>query len=210
MFKIRKEEDREERVVNMMPLIDLVFLLLVYFMLTMTFVDEEKWMQQMMDTTQGSAVNDVEIEPPQDINICIYPEGAEGIDSTEALQKWFKSWTEKPKVVIRIKSAKMILDQSQDKEEQLTQIHEFIQTELMRYELNMVTREGQDPIKVNCFSHLPWYYASAAYDAVRAHESSFNGGPYTIGRDFKFAPREVNRMSYDQAGRELHRLTKLR
>ena len=48
MIRYDDEEDQNNRV-NMTPLIDLVFLLLVYFMLAMTFSPDEEWLNSLLN-----------------------------------------------------------------------------------------------------------------------------------------------------------------
>ena len=53
---------------NMTPLIDIVFLLLVFFILTTKFIPEEKVIKQLLPTDQGSrSVQQEMIDEPEDI-----------------------------------------------------------------------------------------------------------------------------------------------
>ena len=213
MFKKRSVDDEENEGLNMMPLIDIVFLLLIYFMLTMTFVDDEKWIRHLLDTRSGQGPGPT-LEK-HEINICVYPAGAPDYESSMALDEWFKEERQMRTIIFRVGSAQIEVDRRADDEQELERVHAFITQELHRFELDRATRDNQDPIKVHCFSALPWQYAAAAYDAVRAYEQDmgFNYKKATdliAAREFGFAPPEIRDAYAHQYGRELFRLAHLR
>lgn len=213
MFKKRKVDDEKEEGLNMMPLIDIVFLLLIYFMLTMTFVDDEKWIRHLLPTQAGPGGG-----PSLDkheINICVYPAGAPDYESSTALDQWFKDERNMRQIIFRVGSKQIIVDRRADEEKELERVHDFVTQELLRFEMDRATRNNQDPIKVHCFSALPWQYAAAAYDAVRAYEQKmgFNykkAVDLLEAREFGFAPPEIRDAYAHQYGRELFRLAHLR
>ena len=214
MFTKRKSTEEQDEKLNMMPLIDIVFLLLIYFMLTMTFVDDEKWIRHLLETRDGPGKPTQTLEK-NEINICVYPAGAPSYESTVALDHWFKEERNMQQIIYRVGSSQIIVDSKANMEEELERVHDFITHELDRFEINLATRGKQDPIKVHCFSALPWQYAAAAYDAVRGYESGkgFNykeAGDLLAAREFGFAPSEIRDAYAHQYGRELFRLAHLR
>ena len=53
-MNIREENDGDELVINLTPLIDVVFLLLIFFMVTTTFLDPEREIDVELPTAQSA------------------------------------------------------------------------------------------------------------------------------------------------------------
>ena len=68
--RIRREDD--ESVIDLTPMIDLVFLLLVFFLLTSRFVPEEKYLAQLLPTDGGQR-DAPHVTPPEVVAIAVYP-----------------------------------------------------------------------------------------------------------------------------------------
>ena len=211
MIDLNDEENKEKAMVDMTPMIDIVFLLLVYFILTMTFMPDEKWLSQLLPTKQGGDGNPIEQFDKQDINISFYPSGAPQGNSTREIQDWYDGLGAVQQVTCRINGSTIELNFNQDHEEQVEQIHAFINEQLAKYEDHLSTREKQDAVNVHCFSRLPWRYAIAGFDAVRAYEKEITKVEERImGRDFGFAPNQLRDHRHDQLGDEIFRLRSLK
>ncbi len=211
MIDLQDEENREKATVDMTPMIDIVFLLLVYFVLTMTFMPDEKWLSQLLPTTKGGDSNVVEQLEVQEINISFYPSGAPATSSTSELQNWYDNLDSIQHVTCRINGSTIELPFHLDHEQQVERIHAFINEQLAKYEDHLSTREKQDSVNVHCFSRLPWRYAIAGFDAVRAYEKEITKVDEKImGRDFGFAPNQLRDHRHDQLGDEIFRLRSLK
>ena len=67
-------DDEDEVEADMTPMIDVIFLLLVFFILTTKFIPEEKIISSLMPTDKGqSAASSPPIEEIVNANILIYP-----------------------------------------------------------------------------------------------------------------------------------------
>jgi len=74
-LNLRRGQRRDEPELNLAPLIDVVFLLLIFFMVTTTFVD-----QVGLDITLPEAEQETEESPPQLLEIGISADGEYFID----------------------------------------------------------------------------------------------------------------------------------
>ncbi len=74
-MNLRRGQRRDEPELNLAPLIDVVFLLLIFFMVTTTFVD-----QVGLDITLPEAEQETEESPPQLLEIGISADGEYFID----------------------------------------------------------------------------------------------------------------------------------
>ena len=72
-MRIRQEQTEEEGQVNLMPLIDMVFLLLIFFLVATTFAQEERDLSiQLPGTGRRAALSDA----PQELIINIQADGS--------------------------------------------------------------------------------------------------------------------------------------
>ncbi|MEM7308200.1 MAG: biopolymer transporter ExbD [Planctomycetota bacterium] len=71
-MKIREDAGSEEAVVNLTPMIDVVFLLLIFFMVTTTFLDPEREIE--IDLPTADSAGAVE-SPPEEIIITVRSDG---------------------------------------------------------------------------------------------------------------------------------------
>ena len=75
---------------DLVPMIDCIMLLLLFFILTTKFVAEEKAIASLLPTDKGQAPSPATapVDPPKTINICIYPEGmVKGLSKPSEYQK---------------------------------------------------------------------------------------------------------------------------
>lgn len=206
MRMIKDQEEEEGQGLNMMPLIDIVFLLLVYFIVTMTFSPDEEWINSLL--SKGGPGH-VTLEK-QEINISFFPAYIPRSHKPSEVQDWYEK-TDVEAIECRMNGNSIILHKHAHHEEQVERIHAFILQELEKVEQHVATREQQDPIKVHCFRQLPWRYALAGYDAVRAYEMKKSGTESVLlARDFGFAPNEQRDARQYYLGNELLHLSKLK
>lgn len=72
-MRIHEEEVSEEFGANLTPMIDVVFLLLIFFMLSTTFLEEEKELGIELPEAQFAAMQDAEID---EIFINVFEDGS--------------------------------------------------------------------------------------------------------------------------------------
>lgn len=206
MRMIHNDEEEDARV-SMTPLIDLVFILMVYFLLTMTFVPDEQWLGSLLERGGTGAATTFMKEQ---INVVFIPAAVPGTQSSRELQHWYETHPSPGAVTCRINGHELHLDQSQTEEQQLQRIHDFIVQQLQMLELSTATRAQQERVVLHCFERLPWRYALAGYDAVRAYEEGRGGlQDQKLQRQFDFAPSELRHTHAYALGQELLRLRSL-
>ena len=71
-MNIREDSDSEEFIVNLTPMIDVVFLLLIFFMVTTTFLDPEREIDVELPTAQSAGEPE---RTPDEIIINIMEDG---------------------------------------------------------------------------------------------------------------------------------------
>ena len=108
------------------------------------------------------------------------------------------------------------LSQSLTDSDELQRVHQMVHAALAAHETADVLRSDQDPIVIHCFSGLPWKYALAAYDSVRAYEAQFVADEGVLRADHAravtWAPPLVRNVNNWAMGNELfeimHRTTR--
>jgi Biopolymer transport protein ExbD/TolR len=222
---------------DLVPMIDCIMLLLLFFIMTTKFTADEKQISALLPTDQGTAITKQKnpvIEPPKDINLVVTPAGFPRGLTESAYQR---SWEEvtrlrghtPPSAELRVGgSDSIVLDgtlfTSQDKQAiqaQIEAIHDFVGRELAQRE-EAGDRTKQPPVNIQCFSGLSWGYALAVYDAVRAYEarhSPTTSSPSTTSnsstmdaaqRSITFAPPRLRNHTAKELGQELWELKNLR
>lgn len=206
---------------DMTPMIDIIFLLLIFFLLTTKFIVPEKMISQLLPTNKGQRNTAKEdVLPPDDVNILIYPEGftrGMGVEEMDAL------WREKQgssaamiqvgqNTPIRIHGEAI----SGDSREAvlnlvLGEIHAYISQHLAAAEQGE-ERRNERPVVIHCFSSLSWKYALVAYDAVRQYEREQAGVRISSSQDLRhmreasFAPPRIRNYHPWERGNELHEI----
>jgi hypothetical protein len=222
--------------IDLVPMIDCIMLLLLFFIMTTKFSTEEKAIASLLPTDKGQAASKPKdkVEPPQMVNIVIVPS-----DGTNAMPKFeyerdYMSWYTTlvgnghsviPACDLRIGGNPSIhlvnrefdVPNADPKLKPRVQaIHDYIATSLKAYEVAGKDRKDQPEIVIHCFSGLSWRYAIMAYDACRAYEAA-NGGivdqnnPNSLdsARGVSFAPPRIRNYSVKALGAELYEMHRL-
>ena len=216
--------------IDLVPMIDCVMLLLLFFILTTKFTADEKQLSALLPTNQGQSVatSATDFIPPRDINLVVTPSGiSRGLKESDYQHTWdeiqrLRGHTP-PSAAFRIGgSDPLLIDgglfNSQDQaavQAQIEAIHAYVARELAARE-EAGDRTKQAPVNIHCFSGLSWGYALAVYDAVRAYEDRHQP-PTTRAesivsesqRIVTFAPPQVRNHTVKELGRELWQLTHL-
>ncbi|MFW5828689.1 MAG: biopolymer transporter ExbD [Planctomycetota bacterium] len=194
---------------DMTPMIDIIFLLLIFFILTTKFVPNEKAISNLMPTDQGQAkAEDMSIvEPPQDINVRIWPAGLSFTSGPAELQQTWDRMesrgTANQQATMQIGNGPTLLidgkglSKGADKSAQTAQVakvHEYIRNELEKREISgdAMDRSTQNPVVIHCFSGLAWKYGLVAFDAVRNYEAQKAGSGLASRPDAMDRARKVN------------------
>ena len=217
--------------IDLVPMIDCIMLLLLFFILTTKFTADEKQISALLPTTQGTAITEQTtpvIEPPKDINLVVTPIGvSRGLREADYQRTWEEIERLRGRTPISAAlriggSDPLIIDgslfTSPDKQAVLSQveaIHAYVARELAARE-EPGGRTDQNTVNIHCFSGLSWGYALAVYDAVRAYEARHlppgTGPQHPLAegqRTMTFAPPRLRNHTPKELGRELWELTHL-
>lgn len=215
--------------IDLVPMIDCVMLLLLFFILTTKFTADEKQLSALLPTNQGQSNGPpVTIIPPQDINLVVTPTGiSRGLKEADYQRTWNEierlRGRTPPSAALRIGgSDPLLIDgslfRSSDQDAvkaQVEVIHAYVAQELAARE-EAGDRTKQSPVNIHCFSGLSWGYALVVYDAVRAyearHQPTETGVKAILGegqRTVTFAPPQIRNSTAKELGRELWHLTHL-
>jgi hypothetical protein len=211
---------------DLVPMIDCIMLLLLFFMMTTKFTPEEKSIANILPTDKGLvATQPSKVTPPQQVNILIFPAGFQrGFGERDYVNQLGALIKQSPNAIIQeaeirvgnrpetMKIDVKILRQTPGPTltKHVAEIHKFISDQLGPYEKGGADRKGQDPIVIQCFSSLSWQFALVAYDAVRAYEGGLSGikPPFTPEkllnmREVTFSPPRIRNYSEKELGGEL-------
>ncbi len=215
--------------IDLVPMIDCILLLLLFFILTTKFTADEKQLSALLPTNQGqgSPTTKEPVPPPTTINLVVTPNGiSRGLKEADYQQRWtdierLRGRTP-PSATLRIGgSDPLVIDgslfTSQNQaavKAQVELIHAYVLRELAQRE-EPGDRTAQHPVNIHCFSGLSWGYALAVYDAVRAYEQTRRPTTDTSSvtledqRLVTFAPPRVRNHKVNELGSELWELTNL-
>ncbi|GDY11248.1 hypothetical protein LBMAG53_01250 [Planctomycetota bacterium] len=220
--------------IDLVPMIDCIMLLLLFFMLTTKFTSEEKSISSILPTNKGNsppAKPTQVVEPPQTIQVVITPAGLPMMHTEREYQIWYDHNVAVGQGIIPTAELRMggnpttitlenrTLSQRDNPnlEGEVENIHAFIHAALKRYEIPGKPRKEQSEIVVSCFSALSWRYALIAYDAARSYEAKQGGlidamdpNSLTNARAVSFAPPRVRNESVKEMGAELFELHRLK
>lgn len=167
MWRRQVDHDEDDNPsADLTPLIDLIFLLLIFLILTIKFVPDEKMIDQMLPA-KGSGV-DLSLEPPLEVVITILPAAL----PRQANRATVSAWLDDPHGDVRVRcaGADIILAQDGDPEAKLAKLTTFITERLEHFEQDAARRSDQAPVRVHGYSGLAWRYLLWVFDAVRAYE----------------------------------------
>jgi biopolymer transport protein ExbD len=200
--------------IDMTPMIDCVFLLLIFFILTSNFRPDEKQIASLLPTNEGQPTH---LSPPpvisERIRIAIIPAGAPANASEAELNAWVKSTRGRHTTVdLRIGGRDCLRIERKNLEAQLDQVHRYIADNLAILDQHAASPKDAPTVEIHCFSDLPWSMALLVYDAVRAYESAQHGQHHSLAdaRTVNFAPPRIRNFSPLEDGKELAELQRLR
>lgn len=234
--KLRRKVEDNTAVMDLTPMIDVVFLLLIFFILTTKFTPDEKAIASLMPTNMGQAqASSPSPVPPVQINIKIYPRTPGSISTTNQFIRNLQpsAYRDLLAPILAERQGRAIDDISvqvgggpatpiegkwlsmKGGAELDVQVRNFKNTIIEGLESrdNQATvRKDAPPIIIHCFSKLSWKYALLAYDSVRAFEADKGGGIITKNSDLNnarqvtFAPPRVRNYSANEDGNELYEI----
>jgi hypothetical protein len=219
------EEKIETGKLDLVPMIDCIMLLLLFFILTTRFTSEEQAIASMLPTDKGTGQPTTKTPvPKQEAKICIYPAGFErGLQPSQYLEKlkdlhgeptvaWMRIGDGEPlEVDLRAIHEKG----SVEAQRALARVHAYIAERLSPFESGDADRTKQPPVTIHCFSGMPWAYALVAYDGCRAYEAAHVAGTMAardiaVAREVDFAPPRIRDYSPHELGDELFEIVHLR
>ena len=193
---------------DLVPMIDCIMLLLIFFVMTTKFSSEEKAISSLLPTDKGqSGAPTTKLDKPQFVNICIYPagfiKGYQPSDYSVQLKKVQATGQVIGNAWLRIGNRDPI---------------ELIGLQLkqnagpaMRQHLD------QHEVVLHCYSGMSWKFALITYDAVRAYEGVKSGMAYTgdpaqldASRAVSFAPPRIRNYDANELGNELYEIVNMR
>lgn len=149
---------------DLVPMIDCVMLLLLFFILTTHFRSEDQHLAALLPTDAGGVTTRPAVLPPPTVSITVTA-GAPG------------------EVMVRIGGNEAVVLRSgglrgrggPELEALVDGFHRQLAAILATYE-QPGTRSQQVPVEIACATRLPWSCAMAVYDAVRGYEHGRQGG----------------------------------
>ena len=218
--------DQEDVKGDMTPMIDIVFLLLIFFLLTTKFIVPEKKISQLLPTNKGQASSSPPVvEPPKDLNILVYPEGYARGMGVEQMDTMWKDKQDASVAMLQVSNNSPIRipgssisgsSRAADLEPTLGQIYDYVNSLMAAAEIPDSPRKDQRPVVIHCFSALSWKYAIVAYDAVRQYERDQAQGAILTTEDLRearevsFAPPRIRNYHTWELGNELYEILHMR
>jgi len=228
----RKPEDNAVPL-DMTPMIDCIFLLLIFFILTSKFTPDEKAITSLMPTDKGQAAAPSQSPiPKEQVNIKIFPAGmTKGYQPSDYRDRlttmrtqlagkpldavWIQVGGDEP---VEIQGAVLRLAGGEAVKGEVEKIHTYLRSALdSRKATDGASRKDSQPVIIHCFSGLSWKYALLAYDAVRDYERVVSGGKIATkaadlldAREVMFAPPRVRNYSTNEDGNELYEIIQMR
>lgn len=225
MFRRRVEDNTVP--MDMTPMIDCIFLLLIFFILTSRFVPDELQLSQLMSTKEGQHDGPPQPVISERIRIAITPAGAPARASEAELDAWTKRARRTGvfgvadlriggREPLRIDLDALSLPKGPGLDAQMERVHRYVADSLAELELGARTRGEAPAVEIHCFSGLPWSFAILAYDAVRAYEGQrfaariIDHRSLADARTVNFAPPRIRSFSGLEDGKELGEIQRLR
>ena len=218
----------DEGHLDLVPMIDCIMLLLLFFMMTTKFSAEEKSIASLLPTNQGPGIVTNPIDPPRTITVAIYPAGlTRGYQPSDYARQlvgmhlpgqvigdaYLRIGNREPFLISGRVLTSRDSDHPQAMPELMDRIHGYIADELTKYEKPGEPRNQQPDIIISCFSGLSWKFALIAYDGIRAYEGtlgkiSYSGNPEQLmaARAVTFVPPRVRDYTANELGAELYEI----
>ena len=211
---------------DLVPMIDCIMLLLLFFMMTTKFSSEEKAISSLLPTDKGqSSASSPQKDPPQMVNICIYPEGMtkgyQPSDYAAQLNKLRSAGQIMANSYLRIGGREPIMipgkklnsKGGEEMIQRVEEIHTYVGDELAKFEKPGESRDKQNDIVIHCFSGMSWKFALIVYDAVRSYEAKvgnikWTGDPAELlsARAVTFSPPRIRDYTANELGNELYEI----
>lgn len=218
-----RDDDDEEVEGNMTPMIDIIFLLLIFFILTTKFIPEEKVISNLLPTNKGTANASAPLEEVEQVNIKIIPGMFAGMTDIRRPSIFDAQWKESRNTataLYQVSGYEPFLVEGHNLnakgggnvEGAIEQVHEMLLSSMHLAEGNQYVQPRKDapPVVIHGFSGLPWKYILVAYDAVRRYENLASGqarAPTTEdllnAREVTFAPPRVRNFHEWEMGKEI-------
>ena len=215
---------------DLVPMIDCIMLLLLFFMMTTKFVPEEKSIASLLPTNQGERGTKDPIDPPRTITVSIYPAGLTSGYQPSDYARQVAAMHQPGQVIgnafLRIGNREPFLISGslltghdpahpQAVPELIDRIHGYLADELASFEKPGEPRNQQPDILISCFSGLSWKFALIAYDGIRAYEGTvgkiaYSGNPEQLlaARAVTFAPPRLRDYTANEVGDELYEIVR--
>jgi biopolymer transport protein ExbD len=172
-----------ETPVDLTPMIDVVFLLLIFFILTMTFVPEERNLAALMPNSGTGTPVKTPILPPPTVRISVVPAGMP-VQATEHEYETFaraqraKGMPERVTVrmggetIGEVDFSQLLNADAEIAQKEMARIHALIHAGLASRETEgNGARSIAPPVEIHAWSGLPWAGVTTIYDGVRAYEA---------------------------------------
>ncbi len=212
--------------VDLTPMIDIVFLLLIFFILTTSFTSEPKILAVIMPPS-GQAKQVPSDIPPRTIRIAVVPAGLPAQRSEADYQGIAQNLRQGriDRLSVRM-GGEIITDidvsilRHGDVAAQIAEIQRIqtaIHAGLAQREISPEPDRSQaSPIEIHAWSGLPWAGVTTVFDAVRAYERDTFASAMVVSADVahlrpvSFAAPGIRDYTRNQDGRELADLLVLR
>jgi hypothetical protein len=217
---------QEDGKIDLVPMIDCIMLLLLFFILTTSFKPDDKAIAALLPTDQGQDKDPpkTKVIPPEEIRITVVPEGMRpGLTAAEYQAAIVRLQAGHPRaipaVLVRVGGSEplrldgtLLSDPDTAKQQaELGRLAAHLAGELAAREV-AGGREAQTAVIIHAFSGLPWKYALAALDGVRAYEAlkappskSAVLDPAQV-RQLSFAPPRIRNYDVKELGIEMQEL----
>ncbi|MFM2090528.1 MAG: Biopolymer transport protein ExbD/TolR [Planctomycetota bacterium] len=216
---------------DLVPMIDCIMLLLLFFMMTVRFTAEDKVIAQLLPVDQGPSARSAPVQdPPRPVVVRIVPAGIERggqpSDYGRALaairardgaviQRAVIRVGNRPETV-ELDVSELVRPAGEPLSASLEKVHTLVAAALADYDRAGLPRDRQEPVSIQCFSGLSWQFPAVAYDAVRAYEATRAGRGITARTDLDHArsiswsqPR-LRDFTLEEAGNELFEIVHAR
>jgi biopolymer transport protein ExbD len=215
---------------DLVPMIDCIMLLLIFFVMTTKFSTDEKAISSLLPTDKGQSgpgkAKDIKM-----VNICIYPASprmVKGYQPSEYAAELKKLTNNNSGLVIedvymrvgqrepiQINGKVLTKKEGERMVAEVERVHQYLGDELKKFENAGEPRNKQNDVVIHCYSGLSWKYALIAYDAVRNYEGQntadgfkWTGDPRELdqARSVNFAPPRIRNYDKNELGNELYEI----